>query len=281
MDYIEVSFEINPVSSEYREIIAALLGEIDFESFADTKQGLQAYIQLPLFNEDTMNETLSPIKSLFENFNFSITTIKEQNWNAEWEKNFDPIHIGSMCRIRAPFHSSEGNFTYDLIIEPKMSFGTGHHATTSLMLQLMFEVDFSHKNVLDMGCGTGVLAILASLKHAEKIVAIDIDAWAFENTIENAERNMVNNIIAKQGDAKLLENEKFDIILANINRNILISDMHIYAASLKKEGLLLLSGFYTQDLPLILEKAELQGLKYISQLEQDNWMAVKLQNTAN
>jgi ribosomal protein L11 methyltransferase len=132
-----------------------------------------------------------------------------------------------------------------------------------------------------MGCGTGVLAILASLKHAEKIVAIDIDAWAFENTIENAERNKVSNIIAKQGDAKLLESENFDIILANINRNILISDMHMYAASLKKEGLLLLSGFYAQDLPLILEKAELQGLKYISQLEQENWMAVKLQNTAN
>jgi len=281
MDYIEVNFEIKPVSAEYREIIAALLGEIDFESFADTKQGLQAYIQLPLFNEVRMNEVLVDIQPIFESFSYSVETIKEQNWNAEWEKNFNPIHIADICRIRAPFHSSDGHFKYDIIIEPKMSFGTGHHATTALMLQLMFDVNFSERRVLDMGCGTGVLAILASMKKAKEILAIDIDNWAFENTIENAERNNAKNIIAKQGDATLLKNEKFDIIVANINRNILLNDMPLYIKSLHNNGLLLLSGFYSQDLPLILEKTKELGLKYETQLEHDNWIAVKLINTTN
>lgn len=276
MDYIEVNFEIKPVSAEYREIIAALLGEIEFESFADTKQGLQAYIQSSLFNENQMNEALTNIQPIFESFNYSFTTIKEQNWNAEWEKNFSPIHIANICRIRAPFHGTDGEFKYDIIIEPKMSFGTGHHATTALMLQLMFDVNFSDKKVLDMGCGTGVLAILASMKNAKEILAIDIDNWAFENTIENAERNNVTNIIAKQGDAALLKNEAFDIIVANINRNILLSDMPLYVKSLNHNGFLLLSGFYTQDLPLILDKAKELGLKYETQLEHDNWIAVKL-----
>jgi ribosomal protein L11 methyltransferase len=162
-----------------------------------------------------------------------------------------------------------------------MSFGTGHHATTTLMIRLMLDINFENYDALDMGCGTGLLAIMASQKKAKKIIAIDIDSWAYENTIENIERNKANNIIAKQGDASLLMNESFDIILANINRNILLSDMPIYVGCLKKDGILALSGFYSQDLPIILEKAQQIGLKYEKHIENDNWIAVKLIHSPN
>ncbi len=276
MEYIEVSFVIKPVNSDNREIIAALLGEIEFESFSDTKVGLNAYIQAPLFDEQTMNEALQPFKPALSEFKYNISTIKEQNWNADWEKSFSPIIISDKCRIRAPFHSSEGNFEYDLIIEPKMSFGTGHHATTTLMINLLIDMDLHGKSVLDMGCGTGILAILAALRKADKIMAIDIDKWSYENTLENAERNKVPHIQVVQGDASVLPGQHFDIILANINRNILLNDMSYYANCLSPNGQLLLSGFYSQDLPAILDKAKDYGLKYYKHIEQENWIAVNL-----
>lgn len=275
MDYIEVNFIFTPVNNENREIIAAMLGQIEFESFADTKQGIQAYIQESLFNESLMIDTLENVKPIFESFSYTVTTIKDKNWNAEWEKNFDPIHISDECMIRAPFHKAQPKYKYELIIEPKMSFGTGHHSTTALMIKTMLDLDFSNKEVLDMGCGTGVLGILASLKHAKGIFAIDIDNWAFENTIENAERNNIANIAVKKGDATLLDGKNFDIILANINRNILLSDMAIYVNSLNKNGILLLSGFYSQDFQIISEKAQELDLKYNSHIENDNWVAIK------
>lgn len=281
MNYIEVNFEFTPVSNENREIIAAMLGQIEFESFADTKKGLQAYIQKPQFNEVLMNETLKNVKLIFEHFNYNITTIKDKNWNAEWEKNFDPIHITDECRIRAPFHSPKTSYKYELVIEPKMSFGTGHHATTALMIKLMLDVDFSNKEVLDMGCGTGVLGILASLKNAKSIFAVDIDNWAFENTIENSERNNITNIIIKKGDASLLEGKHFDTILANINRNILLNDMAMYVNSLNKNGIIIFSGFYLQDIPIITEKAQQLGLSYENHIENDNWIAIKFENNTN
>ena len=275
MNYIEVDFIIKPVTSENREIIAAMLGQIEFESFADTKQGLQAYIQEPLFNEKLMNSTLISIKSALDTLNHTIKLIEDKNWNAEWEKNFDPIYINKDCVIRAPFHKAEPNYKYELIIEPKMSFGTGHHSTTALMIKQMLNIDFSDKEVLDMGCGTGVLGILASFKKAKKVLAIDIDNWAYENTIENAERNNISNMSVKQGNASLLNKNLFDILLANINRNILLNDMATYVDSLKNGGTLLLSGFYLQDLETISEKAEQLGLTYINHIENDNWVSVK------
>jgi ribosomal protein L11 methyltransferase len=281
MDYIEVSFEFEPVSSDNREILAALLGQIDFESFSDTKQGLNAYIQEPLFNTDAVNESIKPLQAIFENLTFKVALIKDQNWNAEWEKNFSPINIIDTCRIRAPFHPSDGNFQFEIEIEPKMSFGTGHHATTALMVQFMLEMDLKNQEILDMGCGTGVLAILASFKNAKNILAIDIDNWAFENTIENIERNKVSNIETLKGDASLLINRKFDVILANINRNILLKDLESYSKSLANKGQLLLSGFYTQDLALITEKAESLGLSLQKHIENDNWVAAKFINGTN
>lgn len=278
MDYIEVSFAFDEASAEQREIIVALLGYIDFESFTDSRNGIQAYIAEPLFNEELMNETLS---SLDLKFTYKYNLIKAQNWNAEWEKSFEPIYIDNRCQIRAPFHKRKENIEYDLVIEPKMSFGTGHHETTGLMVRTMLDIDFNGKTVLDMGCGTGVLAILASKRNAKSVTAIDIDSWAYENTLENIERNNTSNIITKQGDASLLMGEKFDVILANINRNILLSDMSIYVGCLPNNGHLVLSGFYSQDLTVILDKAQQIGLKYESHIENNNWIAVKLIHAPN
>ena len=275
MNYIEVNFEFTPVSNENREIIAAMLGQIEFDSFSDTKKWIQAYIQESQFSEDLMNDTLENVKLIFDNFNYTITTIEDKNWNAEWEKNFEPIHISEECRIRAPFHSSEPKYKYEIIIEPKMSFGTGHHATTALMMKQILDFDFSNKEVLDMGCGTGVLGILASLKNAKNVYAVDIDNWSFENTIENAERNNIKNISIKKGDASLLVGKHFDVILANINRNILLNDMAMYVNSINNNGSLILSGFYSQDLPIISDKANQLGLKYENHIENDSWVAVK------
>lgn len=278
MDYIEVNFNFKPDNQQQREIIAALLGQTDFESFSDTEKGLQAYIQKPLFNEALMKNILKPLISTTESFNYTINTIKDKNWNAEWEKNFSPIYISDNCRVRAPFHTDEGEFAYDIIIEPKMSFGTGHSPTTALMIKLMLEIDFSGLEVLDMGCGTGILAILASLKKAKNIIAIDIDNWAYENSIENVQRNKTENIIVKQGDAKLLIGKNFDVIIANINRNILLNDLAAYSNSLRNNGTILLSGFYKQDLPVIKKEITRLGLTYEKHIEKDNWVAVKISN---
>jgi ribosomal protein L11 methyltransferase len=274
MEYLEFVFVFKPLDNQGREIIAAVLSQMGFDSFSDTKEGINAYIPSEQFDLDAMNELLEPLKSTFESLQFIKNTIPAQNWNATWEKNFEPIIIDNSCRIRAPFHEPSGNYTYDLIIEPKMSFGTGHHATTALMVKLMLELDFSGENVLDMGCGTGILGILASKKNASAVMAIDVDQWSFENTMENAQLNKVNNLQAVKGDASLLAGKSFDIVLANINRNILLNDMEAYINCLNKGNYLLLSGFYTNDLPLITEKATAHGMNYQKYLEQDNWVAV-------
>ncbi len=255
MDYNEISFVLTSATNEQREIIAALLGQIDFESFTDTKDGLKAYIQKYLFNEVLMNETLKAVNTNFGSFSYAISTIKKRNWNAEWEKNFNPICISNICRIHAPFHPKDNKYKFDLNIEPKMSFGTGHHETTVLMIKLMLNMNLTGHEVLDMGCGTGVLSILASLK--------------------NAKRNSITNITAKKGDSALLTGYSFNTILANINRNILLNNMAAYVNSLKKNGYIVLSGFYLQDLPVILEKAKQLDIKYDMHTENNNWVAVK------
>ncbi|MGD9994191.1 MAG: 50S ribosomal protein L11 methyltransferase [Salinivirgaceae bacterium] len=279
MEYLEFVFVFKPLDNQGREIIAAVLSQMGFDSFSDTKEGINAYIPSEQFDLDAMNELLEPLKSTFESLQFTTYTIPAQNWNAAWEKNFEPIIIDNTCRIRAPFHESSGNYTYDLIIEPKMSFGTGHHATTALMVKLMLEIDFSGKNVLDMGCGTGILGILASRKNASAVLGIDVDQWSFENTVENAQLNKVANLQAVKGDASILRGKSFDIVLANINRNILLNDMEAYINCLNKGDFLLLSGFYTNDLPLITEKAAKHGMNYLKHLEQDNWVAVQFTKT--
>ncbi len=273
--YIGYTFTVSP-RDPGTEILIAELGYAGFESFVENEAGVIAYIQKPDWNTAILDDIYVLKNDEFE-INFTKDEIEQVNWNKEWENNFNPIIVANKCSVRAPFHE-KSNTEYDIIIEPKMSFGTGHHETTHMMLQHILELDCSNKTVLDMGCGTGVLAILAEMRGAKKIEAIDIDNWCYLNTIENIERNNCSKITAFEGDASLLEGKKYDIVIANINRNILLNDMDKYAACLNENATLLLSGFYVEDIPLITEKCNQFGLKFISNLEKNNWVATKFVN---
>lgn len=275
MDYIELVCKISAGNKqEISDILIAELNEIGYESYDETDDGINAYILEKIFDLKKVKQL--QVNNIPEvNIKYSHKIIKTQNWNEVWEKNFEPIIVEDQCLIRAPFHKDSPKTQYEIIIEPKMSFGTGHHETTYLMLKTMLELDFKKKNVLDMGCGTGVLAILASLKGAEEITAIDIDEWAYNNTLENIEKNNCSNIRVFQGDAQLLNDQQFDIIIANINRNILMNDIKNYAKVLVDGGALLLSGLYEKDLPMIKEEASANGINFISHFEKHSWVAAK------
>ena len=270
--YIEYTFTAEPLQPTV-DILIAELGEAGFESFVETSEGTLAYIK----KEDWKNDILKDV-SILKHPNFkvkhSFVEIAQENWNATWEQNFNPIQVGDLCVVRAPFHEKP-NVKFDIVIEPKMSFGTGHHETTHMMLQHILEYDFEGKSVLDMGSGTGVLAILTAMKKANKIDAIDIDNWCYVNAKENVQRNNCEHINVYEGDASLLKNKKYDVILANINRNILISDIPIYAKCLTKKGTLFLSGFYKEDISMISEKCTEVGLIFEKNLEKNNWVAAK------
>lgn len=270
--YLEYSFVIEP-RDPATEILIAELGYAGFESFVENESGVVAYIQKQEFFDAILNDIM-----ILQNDDFKIdyTTkeIEQVNWNEEWEKNFDPIVVDDTCTVRAPFHEIP-NTAYDIVIEPKMSFGTGHHETTHMMIQHLLEIDCHEKKTLDMGCGTGILAILAEMKGAQPIDAIDIDNWCFINTEENAERNGCQHISAYQGDATLLEGKTYNLIIANINRNILLQDIPTYVACLHDKGTLLLSGFYKEDIALITEICSKNGLAYVKNFERNNWLAVK------
>lgn len=272
MNYIEFNFKVTPLQPA-SDILLAELGELGFDSFVETEDGLQAYILEEYYKEDLLKYVFVLNNPEFE-ITYNTKTIEQVNWNAEWEKNFTPIVVSDNCRVRAPFHD-KGNEEYDIIIEPKMSFGTGHHATTHMMIQHILKDDFIGKKVLDMGCGTAVLAILAEMRGAGPLDAIDIDEWCYLNSIENAERNNCTKITVEQGDASLLSNRKYDIIIANINRNILLNDMKTYANCLSKDGIIYLSGFYEEDLDLIKSECTNQGLTYVNHYVKDQWVAAK------
>lgn len=275
MQFIETQVSFKPLTSENKEIIIALLAETGYESFADSPAGLLAYIPTDCFTENIANNALEPINGLFDEIGITSKAMPDVNWNAQWESNFEPIEISSQCRIRAPFHPANPAYKYEIIIEPKMSFGTGHHATTALMAQLIFNVGLSNKKVLDMGCGTGVLAILAAKLGAHPITAIDIDQWAYENTIENIGRNRIHPFEVLKGGAELISENEFDVIFANINRNILLEHLPVYKKALTCKGVLLMSGFYKQDLALIEENAMSLGLELENCIERDQWVAAK------
>ena len=273
--YIEYEFKIVPVKAG-SEILIAELGQAGFESFVETETGIFAYIQKADWNASILKD-LHIINS--EEFEIShvLKEISPVNWNEEWEKNFSAIEVDQKCVVRAPFHDPY-NFEYEIIIEPKMSFGTGHHETTFMMLQYILENNFEGKTVLDMGCGTAVLAILAEMRGASEIDAVDIDEWCYENSIENIERNGCKNISVFQGDALFLIDKQYDIIIANINRNILLKDLETYRKSLKAGGELYLCGFYTEDLPLITATCTKLGLTFVSNKERNNWIGAKFKN---
>lgn len=275
MDYFEVFCKIIPYKREYSEILAAKLALKGYESFMDHENGLFAYIPSVNFDESALNDMAYP-----ENVNYSVSfekkLIKQKNWNEEWERNFKAVVVDDKCMVRAPFHEKDQAMQYDVIIEPKMSFGTAHHETTQLMIKLLLKEDLLGKKALDMGCGTGVLAILAKKLGAESVMAIDNDEWAYENAQSNVLKNNCNDIVVHFGDATLLENEKFDIILANINRNILLNDISVYDKVLNKPGVLLISGFYKEDLELIKQRTTQLNLKIDHYEIKNNWIAASI-----
>ena len=270
--YIEYEFSVSPLQPA-SEMLIAELGYAGFESFTETETGILAYIQKQEWHEDVLQDIYILSSGEFV-ISYSIKEIESVNWNEEWEKNFDAIEVNDICTVRAPFHEKK-DFKYDIVIEPKMSFGTGHHETTYMMLQFVLENDFENKSVLDMGCGTSVLAILAAMKGASKLDAIDIDEWCFENSKENVERNNCTSISVYQGDASLLYDRKYDIILANINRNILLDDISKYRSSLNPGGSLYMSGFYKEDLEIITASCNKSGLNFVENKERNNWIAAK------
>jgi len=275
MNYIEVHFSIEPYEEYISDVLAQELGEIGFDSFIPSEEGLDAYIPETLFDESKLKNLLTDFP--FEaSIDYKVTQIESKNWNEEWEKNFfQPIVIGNDCVIHSSFHKNVPKATYDIIIDPKMAFGTGHHETTSLVIGRLLKMDLEGKTLLDMGCGTAVLAILAAMRGAKDIMAIDIDTWCTENSIENININQIEGIDVKLGGAELLTGLHFDIVLANINRNILLADMEQYAACLSSGGELYMSGFYKEDIPLIEAEANRNGLKLIDFNEKNNWVVVK------
>lgn len=274
MDYLKTDIHFTPFEEWLGDVLKSQMGEIGFESFTDSETGFEAYIPENLFIEGNLNFILESYK---ENFTFKVTReiIKSKNWNEEWEKNyFKPLVIGE-CVVRAPFHTDFPEKKYEIIIEPNMAFGTGNHETTSMMLEYILNENLENKTILDMGCGTGILGILASKKGANKITAIDIDEWSFNGTKENSALNNIQNIDVKLGDVLLLGDEKFDIIFANIHKNVLIADLPVYAKNLNPKGSIFLSGFYKEDIPDIKSQAEKQGLTDAGFKLKNNWVAHK------
>ena len=273
--YLGYHFTVEPKELG-SEILVAELGELPFESFVDSEFGVTAYIQKNLWNENIIDDLFILDNPDFV-ISYKIEEIDQVNWNEEWEKNFEPIDVEGNCHVRAPFHTKT-NAEFDIIIEPKMSFGTGHHETTHMMIQHLLETDVHNMKTLDMGCGTAILAILAEMKGAKPIDAIDIDNWCYLNSIENAERNNCKNITVYEGDAALLKDKKYDLIIANINRNILLNDMQSYVDCLNQNGTILFSGFYEEDIPFIDASCVEKGLTYIKKFQRNNWVSLKYKN---
>ena len=270
MEYIELSCTLRN-DEGLQDILIAKLSEIGFESFVENDEILLAYIQGKLYNEQLLKEIF--VDQLFYDVPYLMTQIEERNWNAEWESNYPFVLIDERCMVRAPFHERNPNVEFDIVIEPKMSFGTAHHETTSQMLKLLLDEDVKGLNILDMGCGTGVLAILAGMKGAGAVTAVDNNEWAYENAVENMKRNGIHDQTIILGDATILEGKTFNLILANINRNILLKDMHYYYDCLPDGGKLFMSGFYEADLPTIKAEAVRLGMKFVKNLSCNDWVA--------
>ena len=277
MKYFEVTFTTSPCNETVNDVVSALAGEIGFESFVEWENGVQAYVQQSLFDEEALKEMVENFPLPDTEISYEIKEAEDKDWNEEWEKNlFQPIVIGDRCCIHSTFHKDTPQTEYEILINPQMAFGTGHHETTSSIICELLDADLEGKSVLDMGCGTSILAILASMRGANTVTAIDIDDWCVNNSRDNIELNNIHNIKVELGDAALLEGrEPFDVIIANINRNILLADMDRYAACMHQGSELFMSGFYVQDIPAIREKAESLGMTFVHHREKNNWAAVK------
>lgn len=278
MKYFEFTFHTSPCTETVNDVLAAVLGEVGFESFVECEEGLKAYIQQNLCNEEAIQNAVQDFPLPDTQVSYTQIEAEDKDWNEEWEKNFfQPIVIEDRCVIHSTFHKDYPKAEYDIVINPQMAFGTGHHETTSSILGELLDADLKGKSVLDMGCGTSILAILASMRGADPVTAIDIDDWCVNNSRDNIALNNINNITVELGDASLLEGrEPFDVIIANINRNILLNDMAAYTACMHKGSEIYMSGFYVQDIDAIRSKGESLGLKFVHYREKNNWAAVKL-----
>ena len=258
------------------DILIAELSEIGFEGFEETAEVVKAYIPSNLFDEQSILNVRDKYVEQFQ-FSYKIEELEEKNWNKEWENNFQPIEIGHDCIIRASFHKVNRAYDYEIIIDPKMSFGTGHHATTQLMVKSLLRQDIQEKTVLDIGCGTGVLAILASKLAADSVIAYDIDEKVYENAVENVRQNNVEDkVVLVKDNSEIFGKNKYDFILANINRNVLLSLMESFSLNLKDDGILLLSGFYTSDIEELSKPAASHNLKVLSTDEKEGWAIMVL-----
>lgn len=272
MDYIQVS--VTGISGDGGEILMAHMSELGFESFTETEDGLQGFIPVDLYDEMAVCGWLQRYSAETGIF-FRKELVKAQNWNAIWESGYEPVMIEDRCMVRAPFHEPKPGVEFDLIIEPRMSFGTAHHETTSLMIAMLMEEGVAGKRVLDMGCGTAVLAILAHKMNARSVVAIDNDEWAYSNALDNVVKNNAMPVLVLQGDASAIAPPVYDLIIANINRNILLQDIPVYARNLAPGGVLLVSGFYEDDLLSIRAAAVEAGLKFVTHRVINSWTGVK------
>ncbi len=277
MNYYELILSLTPNTEINRDVASAVLADIGFESFVETDRGIDAYIPESLYSEEALAETLQSLPLIDTHVQYHIEFIKEKDWNEEWEKNFfQPIYIDNKVVIHSSFHQDVPPAEYDIVIDPKMAFGTGHHQTTELMISYLADLEVHDKSFLDMGCGTAVLAILARMKGARPVTAIDNDEWAYRNALENIRLNNTPDIKVQLGDASLLGDEQYDFIFANINRNILLNDIHSYASCMSPGASLYMSGFYSEDMEAIIQEGAKSGLGFISYKTKDNWVALHL-----
>ncbi|WP_288910198.1 50S ribosomal protein L11 methyltransferase [uncultured Bacteroides sp.] len=279
MKYLEFIFHTEPCTEVVNDVLSAVLGEVGFESFVEQEGGIAAYIQTALYDEEALKSALDSFPLADTTLTYTYKEAEDKDWNEEWEKNFfQPIVIGNRCVIHSTFHHDVPQAEYDIVINPQMAFGTGHHETTSLIIGELLEADLQGKALLDMGCGTSILAILARMRGAAPCTAIDIDEWCVRNSLENIELNHVDSISVSQGDASILPDKgPFDVVIANINRNILLNDMKHYVARMNPGARLFMSGFYTDDIPAIREEAERNGLRFVHHKEKNRWAAVQFE----
>ncbi len=277
MEYIEVDIRLKEVNT-YSEILIARLNEIEFESFYEYDYGLKGYVQTQLLDKDKLKNILSEISEQTE-LSFTLHKLKQKNWNAHWETNYQPVFINENCVIRADFHNAISDVKYEIIITPKMSFGTGHHQTTSLVMNKMFDLEFKGKSVLDVGCGTGILSVLASKLGAIDVVGLDIDNWAFENAQENATLNNISDIHFVYGNISSVINRKYDIILANINRNTILNDLTFYSEAMYDYSDIILSGFLEKDVSVILKESAKFGLELVVSKNKEKWQMLHLRRS--
>lgn len=275
MEYTKVTLKFDEIQEYQHDILIAELAEIGFDTFEDTPDGFDAFILSHEFQENELKRVLAGFEEELKT-TYSITAIQHQNWNEEWEKNFEPLVISDNCYVRATFHPAQPQYEYEIVVDPKMAFGTGHHQTTTMMMRYVLEDSLENKVVLDMGAGTGILGILAAKRGAKSIVAIDNDEVCYHSAIENAELNGISNLTSICGSKEAIPAQEFDLILANINRNILLDQIENYAKVLKTNGHIFFSGFYENpDLDMIKEHAQQFGLNYIGHKKINDWVAAK------